>query len=273
MTDGGVSGTSGKAALRLGPWGLIALISIPICIVNATSVLIEMRRLDLPVHPAEPFFWEISSALVLVLLVPLVARAVRRFPLEGPGIWTSLAVHLALTVPFSLLHIAGIFILRETGYAVLGGAYDFFSDGIWLTVLYEWRKDIVSYAIFAAVLVAAAWLEKRREAANAAPPPERIEVRDGGKTMFIAPADILFLEAAGNYVEIHTATARHLIRGTLAAWEQKLSGLGFVRIHRSRLVNKAHVLALQPTGSGDFEVSITEGRTLQGSRRFRANLT
>ncbi len=272
MTDGSASGTSGESRSRLGPWGVIALASIPVCIVNATSVLIELQRLDLPVHPAEPFLWEFSSALILVLMAPLVGRAVRRWPLEGPGIWTSLAVHMGLTVPFALVHIAGIYGVRQVVYALLGRSYDFFGSGVWLTVLYEWRKDVITYAIFVAVFTAAFWLARRREAANAAPPPERIEVRDGGRTLFVAPADILFLEAAGNYVEIHTAQAKHLIRGTLAAWERKLAGLGFVRIHRSRLVNKAHIGALQPTGSGDFEVSLTGGRTLQGSRRFRAIL-
>jgi len=45
-----------------------------------------------------------------------------------------------------------------------------------------------------------------------------------------------------------------------------------VGIHRSRLVNKAKIGALQPTASGDFEVTIGGRRTLQGSRRFRAGL-
>jgi len=40
VTDGSVSGTNGESRFRLGPWGVIALVSIPVCIVNATSVLI-----------------------------------------------------------------------------------------------------------------------------------------------------------------------------------------------------------------------------------------
>lgn len=272
MTDGAQSGTSGKALFRPGPWAVIALVSIPVCLVNATSVLIELDRLDLPVHPAEPFFWEFSSAAILVLLAPLVGLAVARWPLEGPGIWLSLAVHLALTIPFSLVHIAGIFALRQSAYALLGSDYNFFGDGFWLTVLYEWRKDVISYAIFVAVYVGMAWLARRREAAGSSPPPERIEVREGSRTLYLPPPEIAWLEAAGNYVEIHTASATHLVRGTLAAWEQRLGGVGFVRIHRSRLVNRTHVGALEPTGSGDFEVTLTNGKKLQGSRRFRAGL-
>lgn len=273
MTDGGISGTSGETRFRIGPWSLITLVLIPVSIVNATSVLIERDRFGMPISPAEPFLWEFSSNVMLVLMVPLVGRAVRRWPLEGTGIWTSLAIHLGLTVPFSLVHVAGFYSIRQTVYALLGHSYDFFGGGVWLTFLYEWRKDVISYAIFVAVFTSALWLARHREAAGTSPLPERIEVRDSGRTLFIAPANILFLEAAGNYVEIHTAQAKYLIRGTLAAWEKKLAGLGFVRIHRSRVVNKAHVDALQPTGSGDFEVSLDGiGRTLLGSRRYRANL-
>lgn len=272
MTDGAQSGTSGKAGFRLGPWGAIALISVPVILVNATSVLIELERLNLPVHPAEPFFWEASSALVLVLLAPLVGRAVRRWPLEGPGFWLSLAVHIGLTLPFALAHVIALWAIRQGTYTLLGGDYDFFSDGFWLTLLYEWRKDVITYAIFVAVFSAARWLERVVEGTRSRPPPERIEVREAGRTIFFAPSEILWLEAAGNYIDLYTAQSHHLIRGTLSAWEQKLASAGFVRVHRSRLVNKAHVSAIEPTGSGDFELTLTGGRKLGGSRRYRAGL-
>jgi hypothetical protein len=272
VTDGAQSGTSGKAGFRLGPWGAIALISIPVILVNATSVLIELQRLNLPVHPVEPFFWEASSALVLILLAPLVGMAVRRWPLEGAGLWLSLAIHIGLTLPFALVHVIALWIIRQAAYALMGADYDFFSDGFWLTLLYEWRKDVITYAIFVAVFSAAHWLERRRAAVATAPPPERIEVREGSRTLFLAPADILFVKAAGNYVEIHTATAAHLVRGTLAAWQQKLTALGFVRVHRSSLVNKVHVTAIESNGSGDFDLTLTGGQKLTASRRYRAGL-
>lgn len=270
MTDGELSGTSGKVGFRLAPWGMIALVSVPVAVVNATSVLIEFDRMKLPVHPAEPFFWEFSSALILVLLAPLVGMAVRRWPFEGPGIWTSLAVHIGLTLPFALVHVIALWAIRQGVYALIGGGYDFFSDGFWLTLLYEWRKDVITYAIFIAVFAGAHWLERRR--APEAPPPERIEVREGSRTLYFSPGDILFVEAAGNYVEIHTASSIHLVRGTLAGWEQKLAAAGFVRVHRSRLVNKAHVTAIESTSSGDFELTLSDGRKLPGSRRFRAGI-
>jgi DNA-binding LytR/AlgR family response regulator len=63
-----------------------------------------------------------------------------------------------------------------------------------------------------------------------------------------------------------------LVRGTLASWEARLLARGFVRVHRSRLVNKTQIAALKPTPSGDIEITLANGRTVLGSRRYRAVL-
>jgi len=284
VTSGGESGTNGKAGFRPGPWTAIALLTIPVVLVNATSALIEMQRAGLRVHPAEPFIWEITSASVLVLMAPLVGMAVKRWPLlPGPGLMISLVIHAALTVPFSLAHVAVMLPIRHLAYALaFNWPYEFFGGGTWITLIYEWRKDLLTYAIFAAIYTFYAWLQAREAAAQSptAAAAERIEVREGGRTVFLMPADILYLEAAGNYVTLHTAGSSHLVRGTLTDWDHRLSGGGqaspplpFVRIHRSRIVNRAHISAIRGTPSGDFEVTLTSGKSLTGSRRFRAGLS
>ena len=78
------------------------------------------------------------------------------------------------------------------------------------------------------------------------------------------------VEAAGNYVEFHTAAKTHLVRGTLASWEARLTARGFVRVHRSRLLNLKRIVALQWRPSGDFEVRLDTGESVPGSRRFKA---
>lgn len=271
MTSGGKSVTVGKTPFRLGPWAAIAIVAIPVVIVNATSDLIEMQRAGLRVHPAEPFIWEITSALVLVLMAPLVGMATRRWTLAGPRLPVSLLIHAGLTVPFTLVHLGGTLPLRSLAYWAYGRSYDFFGGEIWLPLIYEWRKDVLTYAIFAATYAAFSWLAARQIDPDAA--PERIEIRDGGRTFFIAPPDLFYAEAAGNYVNLHTATGVRLVRGTLAAWEKRLTSQGFVRIHRSRIVNRAHIEAIRPTAAGDFEVTLSNGQKLAGSRRFRAGLS
>ena len=63
------------------------------------------------------------------------------------------------------------------------------------------------------------------------------------------------------------------VRGTLAAWEAKLAPLGFVRVHRSRIVNRARIRAVKPTPSGDIELTLDDGGVIAGSRRYREGLS
>lgn len=269
MTSGGGSGMSGER-VQLGPWALVALVGAVVAFVNATSQIMELDRLEADVHWSEPVLWEVTSALVVVALAPLIGRAVRRWPPRADNLPTFALIHLGLTVPFSLAHVLAIFALRETAYWAVGERYGFFDDGVGITLLYEWRKDVLSYAAIAAVFW---WFQRLAER----PPPERpgdarIEIRDGGAAVFLAPADILYVEAAGNYVEFHTGSRTHLVRGTLAAWEARMQPRGFARVHRSRLVNRARLSAVKPTPSGDLEITLDDGRTISGSRRYRAGL-
>lgn len=267
--SGSPDGTSGTGPSRwsVGPWRAIALVGLVIVMVNATSDVIE--RDD--IHWIEPFFWEASSLAILLAVAPLVGRAVRRWPPDGGSLARNVGIHFALTVPFALAHILTIFVVREVGYRLAGAYYGFFDDGIAITLLYEWRKDVLVYAGFAAVYFL--WARPAASSVVPAPEPARLEIRDGASVTFLAPGDLLYVQAAGNYVELHTTGRMHLVRGTLATWEEKLAEADFVRIHRSRLVNRRRIVSLTPTASGDVQVTLENGLTLPGSRRYRAGLS
>jgi hypothetical protein len=263
VTSGGDAGTNGARPFGLGPWSLIALVGVLVAIINATSGIIEgAGEVWL-----ESVIWEVTSAAAIIALAPFIGWAVRRWPPRLDTWIPTALIHLGLTVPFSLVHILAIWLLRKAAYAAVGAHYAFFNQGVALRVLYEWRKDVLVYAVLAAVW---AWYFRRAEA----PPPERpgdqrVEIRDGNTAVFLAPADILLVEAAGNYITFITTARNYLVRGTLAAWEARLGGRGFARVHRSRLVNRARIRALKPTPSGDVEITLDDGRTVLGSRRYR----
>jgi DNA-binding LytR/AlgR family response regulator len=146
-----------------------------------------------------------------------------------------------------------------------------------LGVIYEGRKDALAYAgmVLGAWLLHAALRKPERVVIprTAAPAAtRRLEVRDGTRREFIDPAEILWAEAAGNYVELHLAGRSLLQRQTLSALEGELGELGFARIHRSRLVNRRHVRAVETNDSGDFAVSLSDGRQITGGRRWREAL-
>lgn len=86
----------------------------------------------------------------------------------------------------------------------------------------------------------------------------------------LLPAErVDWIEAAGNYVEIHAGGETHLIRATLEAMQQKLIDRDFVRISRSHVVRIGAIAKLQPWSHGDLRVQLNNGLILPWSRRFR----
>jgi two-component system, LytTR family, response regulator len=101
-------------------------------------------------------------------------------------------------------------------------------------------------------------------------PPERLVVRDGASTHLVPVGEVDWVEAADNYVALHTADGRELLlRETLKALELRLEPHGFTRVHRSALVNLARVRGLRALPTGDCTLELEGGRTLTLSRTFR----
>lgn len=272
-TSGGRPLTSGGRRIWLaGIAGLVGFVVLD-TIVNSTSVIDEYRRLGRDVPDWMPWTWEISSAIAWLAAMPLIALAALR--LRPPRLsWpATLAAHLALTVPVSLLHVGLMVAMRKAVHGLMGDWYRLGAD-LPAELLYEWRKDAVDYLTMAIAFALLDWVARRLEPAPAATlaAPARLEVRDGSRVTWLAPADILWAEAAGNYVELHTAQGSLLHRITLAALERELAPHGFARIHRSRIVRRHAVQSIATNASGDFEAVLADGRRLVGSRRYRAAL-
>lgn len=111
-------------------------------------------------------------------------------------------------------------------------------------------------------------------AAVVAPPEEheRLVVRSGRGRTVLEPASIDWIAAAGNYLWLHVGASTHLIRGTLSSFCARPGGEGFVRIHRSTLVNLRSVARIEPRGSGDANVILRDGTELAASRTFAREL-
>ncbi len=100
----------------------------------------------------------------------------------------------------------------------------------------------------------------------------RFLVKARGRMLLIKAEECDWLEAAGNYVELHVGGKAHLVRDTLQSLEQRLDPTQFVRIHRSRIVNLDRIREILPDAHGDFEVVLRDGTQLRMSRRYRSNL-
>ncbi|HEX7829571.1 MAG TPA: LytTR family DNA-binding domain-containing protein [Thermoanaerobaculia bacterium] len=99
---------------------------------------------------------------------------------------------------------------------------------------------------------------------------KRLAIKGDGRVILVDVDQVDRLEAAGNYVEVHTGARHHLVRETMASLEARLDPARFVRISRSSIVNADRVRELQPMFNGDFVVVLRDGTKVAGSRRYRA---
>lgn len=109
----------------------------------------------------------------------------------------------------------------------------------------------------------------RRTQTEAATSGERLMVAVGRSRMVVDPAEIEWIGSAGNYAVVHWSGREGLLRETLSALETRLSPLGFVRSHRSTLVNLARVQELSPLNDGAWRLTLASGEELVVSRSYR----
>ena len=102
--------------------------------------------------------------------------------------------------------------------------------------------------------------------------PKRIELTSNGKVEFVDASDIVRFSGAGDYVEVFLASGRSaLCNASLTALERELL-TGFIRVHRSHIVNASFVKSLTRESAGTGNLEMSDGSTVPVSRRNMANV-
>jgi len=101
---------------------------------------------------------------------------------------------------------------------------------------------------------------------------KRLAVRAAGKTSLLNVADVDWIAAAENYVELHAGRQTHMLHVTLQALERSLDPECFLRIHRSLIVNLSRINALEPIAHGEYVVTLETGVRLQSGRTYSGRL-
>ncbi len=96
----------------------------------------------------------------------------------------------------------------------------------------------------------------------------RIALRSAGRISFVNVEDVLYMQAAENYVQLHLAASRHLLHVPIATLESSLDPRLYLRIHRSLIVNVQHVQELETGPHGEYIVVLKTGARLQSSRSY-----
>jgi DNA-binding LytR/AlgR family response regulator len=100
----------------------------------------------------------------------------------------------------------------------------------------------------------------------------RIAIKAKGRILLVDSADVIAVEAERNYVLLHCTLSSHMLRESMARMEEKLNPHGFVRIHRSVLVNAALVEEIQPRPAGESVLRVKGGKEYTVTRTYRKNL-
>lgn len=103
-------------------------------------------------------------------------------------------------------------------------------------------------------------------------PDAPLAIRDGARTVRIPPQSLRWVDAAGDYICIHTDEDTYVLRATLAQLEKRLDPARFPRIHRSAMINAARVKSLRTHLNGEYFLMLDCGHELKLSRSYRDRL-
>ena len=231
----------------------------------------------------QPWVWEASSSTAMLALIPAVVAALRRWPIRIDTLRRNLPLHLACSLVFSVLHVSGMVVLRKLAYVPTGLHYDFGAVGA--NFVYEYLKDVRSYFwILVTIGLYRLWVVRFQgearllEEPDVGPPvepveqPERFLVRKLGKEFLLAAREIEWLQASGNYVNLHVRGRDYPLRATMAGIETRLDAQHFVRVHRSFVINLDFLSEIEPLDTGDARLVMRDGMKVPCSRRYRAVL-
>lgn len=95
---------------------------------------------------------------------------------------------------------------------------------------------------------------------------EEVVIREGGRILAVRVENIVWLEAANQYLRIHTLSGSHLLSRSLDTLLKQLDPAFFFRIHRSAVVNAPFIKEVRSAKNGTYDIGLTSGKSLKLSR-------
>ncbi len=100
----------------------------------------------------------------------------------------------------------------------------------------------------------------------------RIAIRAKGRILLINPGDVVVVQAEGNYVSLQRESDSYLLRESISVAAEKLKPYGFIRIHRSALVNTSFVVEIKPYSTGKYGLRVKGGKEYAVTSGYKKNL-
>ena len=102
--------------------------------------------------------------------------------------------------------------------------------------------------------------------------PAKLEIRDGGNTVWVPQDEIDWIDAAGDYMCVHSKGETYILRMTMKKLEQELDPEILQRVHRSTIVNVHQVREMQSHINGEYFLTLKNGHSLKLSRSYKDKL-
>lgn len=268
-----------------GRWGYAYLASIGLAW-TAVALVFSAQGYIASAYRGSPQPWwpslgySLAIFSIWALLTPVIVQTVRKVEAKiAPRLGRGLAYAAGLPV-VSALHVVLFALLY----------WPIYNDGgriptRWAMTALMFLKNFDTNTLFYVLVVGATVVilaKHRREALSEVEPgnPSQLDAKDQvplqvrarGRLRLVPLSQIDWIQAAGDYAEVHAGSQAHLLDESLTSLAQRLPTSDFARIHRQSLIRLDRVKEVRSLGRGDAAVILSTGTELRLSRRYRANL-
>ena len=247
-----------EATLPLFPWPVVALAATAAGLLSGLRIFVSYNWIGIDVTILESVTSGLMDWWLWIPLAPLAFAAARRFEPKHMHALALGAVHLSIGAALAALQIV-LFALCSAAVRTLRFG-DPFQVDLFSPFFTMFAPGLLTYG----VLVAVAWWRGNRRELDRPRARERLTFRAGRDQVLLAPDEIDWIAAAGNYLELHARGETHLVRETMQRAHERLGEERFARIHRSTLVRRDVVERF-----GETSVVLRDGTRLSIGRKFR----
>lgn len=216
-----------------------------------------------------------SAAMIWTVLTAGIYGLVRRWPVSSLGYRRAVLVYGIVIVGASWV-VNGAFVALHvaTGITPAGDSAERLYTHSLLHLPFNAAAALALIAVFHWLRAAGPGAAREPSSRTAAKPkaPDSIPVSSGTRQFSVPVAAIELIEAADDYVVLHCDSGSHLCGERLYRLEKTLAPAGFVRVHRSALVNLDRVVALSGGSRGRLRLELSSGRSVAVSRRRQSGI-
>ncbi|MGB5341950.1 MAG: LytTR family DNA-binding domain-containing protein [Thermoanaerobaculia bacterium] len=276
-----------RRRIRWSSWIVVVGFWITATVLSALQIYLREAARGLKAPWSDVLAANALAWLPWLAIAPAALWLERRFPVPGSRTGVHLLVHIGAAVLISLAFLFYLAFFHAT-YLEGGGLFP-----SWETLESEYTEKLGQHFLVAVMLYSAIVLgsfgyrtwstssAKREDGESTATSAEALEAagaaeahaaliaRSVGEVERIDPREVDWIEACGNYARLHVGDHKVLIRRTLASISEELAATGFVRVHRSAIVNAGRVAKLRTGSHGDATIELESGQRIKVSRTYR----